>query len=202
MGFPSSAPFMMMASADYAPYPLHTASASAPLRRQTHQEAPTASTLEPKAATRVDSGLDDVSPASSITFTEEVESVFAARQFLLQRYYGSESESGDQEGEDEDRGHGGLGLRAVDSIEFNAGRASVWEDKEDAHIFWFEQGFALKAWTLFIDQPDQCGLNDFTMIHEIDFITLDIPKLLFHSLCGVLPQSLREPFDSINAFNV
>lgn len=77
---------------------------------------------------RVDSGgLDEVSPASSITFTDEVEAIFAARQFLLQRYSGSESESGD---EDDNEEEGELALRAVDSIEFIAGRASVWEDKE------------------------------------------------------------------------
>lgn len=125
MVFPSPAPFMMMASADYAPYPMHTASASAPPRRPDPQEAPTTSIPKPKPAKRVDSGLDEISPASSITFTDEVEGVFAARQFLL-RYYGTESESGDEEEEVENE----LGLRVVDSIEFNAGRASVWEARE------------------------------------------------------------------------
>src|SRR5690242_21365612 len=88
---------------------------------------PPRSTLFPYTTLFRSGGLDEVSPASSITFTDEVEAIFAARQFLLQRYSGSGSESGDDDDNEEE---GELALRAVDSIEFNAGRASVWEDKE------------------------------------------------------------------------
>jgi hypothetical protein len=51
MIFPHPTPFTMMASADYSPYPLHTAHRSSPRQRRIAQSAPTASTRAYTGAT-------------------------------------------------------------------------------------------------------------------------------------------------------
>lgn len=117
-----------MASADYSPYPLHTASASAPVRQQNNTASSSTSRPGPKHAKRVDSGLDNVSETSSITFTDDVERRLALRQHLRRIYREPDSESGDDEESEEDEGE--LGLRTVDSIGITAGRARTWESKE------------------------------------------------------------------------
>lgn len=136
-----------MASADYYPYPMHTARDSAPRRRRNLQITSTASkprcngsttfkhlrpakpTASPKLVQRVDSGFDDASDTSSITFTEEVERRFALQQFVDQYHHGPEEEEAEEEDEIEDD-EGDLGKRARDSIDMDIERASTWEDKD------------------------------------------------------------------------
>ncbi len=140
MVFPSPAPFMMMASADYSPYPMHTARDSAPVRRHTHPESPRVSRFGPNlpatskpGPVRVDSGFDEASDTSSITFTAEVEARVAMREFMIQRYYRTESESEEEEEEqveDVDFAVGELALRTRDSIDMIIERAGTWESKE------------------------------------------------------------------------
>ena len=85
---------------------------------------------------RVDSGFEDQSDTSSVTFTDEVEKRFELLELLrAQHDHASEapSENEDEEEEsDETRelAGGELGRRARDSIDLNIGRAESWESKE------------------------------------------------------------------------
>lgn len=146
----SPAPFMTMATADYYPYPMHTAQDSSPRRRR-FESMSTSSALtsecngriipkiflptklgsksaaQPKPVQRVDSGFDAASETSSITLTEEVERRHAL-QLYLHQYHNFEDACLDDEEDSVDEGN--LGRRARNSICINTKRASTWESKE------------------------------------------------------------------------
>jgi hypothetical protein len=85
---------------------------------------------------RVDSGFEDQSDTSSITFTDEVEKRFELLEFLrAQHSHASEAqlENEDEEEESDETGElagGELGRKARDSIDINVERAESWESKE------------------------------------------------------------------------
>ncbi|KAF3044911.1 hypothetical protein E8E11_004050 [Didymella keratinophila] len=152
----AAAPFMTMATSDYYPYPMHTAQASAPIRRRkdglmtsssntsqyngpitnkrfrptkiTSMVPPAKPAQPPKPVQRVDSGFDAASETSSVTFTDEVERVQAAKLYLHNYYY-LETTDEDEDEEEEFIDEGNLGLMHRDSICLIAERAVFWEDK-------------------------------------------------------------------------
>jgi hypothetical protein len=143
----------MMATSDYYPYPMHTAQDSAPVRRRkdsliisssntpqyngpsTNKRLrstkmistgpPTKSAPPPKPVQRVDSGFDAASETSSVTFTDEVDRLQAAKLYL-HHYYDLEAAN---EVEEDFMDEGNLGLMHRDSIYIIAERAIHWEDK-------------------------------------------------------------------------
>jgi hypothetical protein len=85
---------------------------------------------------RVDSGFEDQSDASSITFTDEVERRFELLEFLRAQHNDSREAQFENEEEEEESDEtvelsiGELGRRARDSIDINIWRAESWESKE------------------------------------------------------------------------
>lgn len=152
----AAAPFMTMATSDYYPYPMYTAQDSTPLRRRQDSlmtspsdvpqyNGPTTNKrfrLEkimsmvpppkpaplPKPVQRVDSGFDAASETSSVTFTDEVERLQAAKLYL-HRYHDHDLGAADEDEEEDFVDEGNLGLMHRDSICLVAERAVIWEDK-------------------------------------------------------------------------
>ncbi|KAJ4410720.1 hypothetical protein N0V91_001648 [Didymella pomorum] len=145
-----------MATSDYYPYPMYTAQDSTPLRRRQDSlmtspsdvpqyNGPTTNKrfrLEkimsmvpppkpaplPKPVQRVDSGFDAASETSSVTFTDEVERLQAAKLYL-HRYHDHDLGAADEDEEEDFVDEGNLGLMHRDSICLVAERAVIWEDK-------------------------------------------------------------------------
>lgn len=85
---------------------------------------------------RVDSGFEDRSDTSSITFTDEVEKRFELLEFLRAQHNHASEAQFENEGEEEESDEteelagGELGRKARDSIDINVERAESWESKE------------------------------------------------------------------------
>jgi len=175
-GYTAPAPFKIMGTADYAPYPLHTpllhsnshhrrrnmSNHSQFRRPRTNTQSSTSSSATASHSLRgsrymhlakrdsrpcnerIDSGFENQSETSSITFTDEVEKRFELQEFLRARHDDSgeapsenedENEGEDETGEEGSDGMrelagGELGRKARDSIDINIGRAESWESKE------------------------------------------------------------------------